>query len=158
MRPPLRPFVAADHAQALALWRRTPGVGLSAADAEQPVAAFLARNSGLSFVAQAGPRLVGTILCGHDGRRGMIYHLAVDTDHRRQGLASALLAASIAGLRALGIEKAHLTVFRNNPEGLAFWARAAVARHELALFSVPAFPHPGTPDLHSTHPPRESGP
>ncbi len=154
----LRPFLAADHAEALALWQRTPGVGLSAADAEQPVAAFLARNPGLSFVAQAGPRLVGTILCGHDGRRGMIYHLAVDAAHRRQGLASALLEASLAGLRTLGIEKAHLTVFRNNPDGLAFWARAAVARHELALFSVPAFPQAGQADLHSTHPPRESGP
>lgn len=135
-RATLHPFEPDHHTAALALWRRTPGVGLSAADAPAPMARFLARNPGLSFVACDGAALVGTILCGHDGRRGLIHHLVVDATHRRRGLARALLAASLAGLREAGIDKAHLLVFRDNADGLAFWRAVAVERVELALFSV----------------------
>jgi ribosomal protein S18 acetylase RimI-like enzyme len=132
----LAPFENAHYAQAMALWRRTPGVGLSAADEPGPIASFLARNPGLSFVAESAGEVVGTLLCGHDGRRGLIHHLVVDVRFRRRGHGRRLLAAALDSLRAEGIDKAHLLVFRSNEEGLAFWRRQSVERIELALFSV----------------------
>ena len=144
----LRPFRADDHAAALALWERTPGMGLSEADAPEAIAAFLARNPGLSWVAvQDDGTLVGTVLCGHDGRRGLIHHLVVDGPCRRQGLARQLLRHSLDGLRAAGIDKCHLLVFASNADGLAFWRRVgAQERVELSLFSLPTAPSGATPD------------
>lgn len=132
------PFLPADHAAAFALWQSTPGVGLSDADSAEAIAAFLARNPGLSFVARGGEGvLLGTILCGHDGRRGLIHHLVVAPARRRQGLGRALLGAALTGLRAAGIGKCHLMVFRTNAAGAAFWRRVgATERIELALFSL----------------------
>ncbi|WP_310736913.1 MULTISPECIES: GNAT family N-acetyltransferase [unclassified Rubrivivax] len=122
---------------ALALWRSIPGIGLSKADEPAALAAFLRRNPGLSFVALDGGELVGTLLCGHDGRRGLIHHLAVAPARRRRGLGRALLDAALAALQAQGIDKCHLMVFADNAEGLAFWRRQqAVDRVELALLSI----------------------
>jgi ribosomal protein S18 acetylase RimI-like enzyme len=135
--PEIRPFVAADHAAARALWQRTPGVGLSDADEAPAIEAFLRRNPGLSHVALQGGQLVGTILCGHDGRRGLIHHLVTAPDHRRQGLGRALLHQGLRGLQEAGIDKCHLMVFRDNAEGLAFWRRVgAQERIELGLYSM----------------------
>lgn len=137
MPPVIRSFHPSDHVAAMALWRSTPGVGLSDADERAPMERFLARNPGLSFVAVDGPGLLGTILCGHDGRRGLIHHLVVSPAARRQGLGRRLLAAGLQALRAQGIAKCHLLVFRDNREGLAFWRGvSAVERVELALYSV----------------------
>lgn len=137
MAAAIAPFLPSDHAAAYALWQRTPGVGLSDADSPEAIAAFLARNPGLSFVACERGDLVGTILCGHDGRRGLIHHLVVSPAQRRQGLGRALLGRALAGLRTAGIGKCHLMVFRTNAEGAAFWRRVgATERVELALFSL----------------------
>ena len=133
----IRPFEPTDYPAARTLWNRTAGVGLSEADERAPVERFLARNQGLSFVAVDGQVLVGTILCGHDGRRGLIHHLVCAESHRRRGIARALLLSGLAALRTQGIDKAHLLVFRVNKEGLAFWRSvSAVERTELALFSL----------------------
>lgn len=137
----LRPFAAADHAAALALWQSTPGVGLSEADGFEPISRFLARNPGLSWVALQGEQMVGTILCGHDGRRGLVHHLAVAPSAQHQGLGRRLVRQGLAGLRAQGIDKCHLMVFRSNQDGQAFWrAVAATERVELLLFSMNTAP------------------
>lgn len=133
----IRTFEASDHEDAHALWSRTPRVGLSSADSREPVVAFLQRNPGMSFVATTGGKLVGTILCGHDGRRGLIHHLVVDAEHRRRSVASRLVDSAPGALRAARIENCHLMVFKDNPHGLAFWSRiGATRRQELALFSL----------------------
>lgn len=137
MSPAIRTFEPSDYPAARALWQRTPGVGLSAADGQGPVQRFLARNNGLSFVAYDQDNLVGTVLCGHDGRRGLIHHLVSAETHRRQGLGRTLLRQGLRALRAEGIDKCHLLVFRENKQGLAFWhAVSAVERIEVALFSL----------------------
>ena len=139
MRPDLllRPFEITDHDAALALWQRTPGVGLSAADRREAIAAYLARNPGTSFVAERDGALVGTLLCGHDGRRGLIHHLVTDTTQRRQGVARALVQRGLRALRDQGIDKCHLMVFADNIEGLAFWTGiGGQQRGELALVSL----------------------
>ncbi|MEQ1729655.1 MAG: GNAT family N-acetyltransferase [Vicinamibacterales bacterium] len=132
----IRPFVVDDFAAAHAHWARTPGVALTDADSPEAIARYLRRNAGLSFVAEDEGLLVGTILCGHDGRRGFIHHLVVAPSHRRRGLATRLLDAGVAALRGEGMTKAHLMVFRSNEDGLAFWRARGVGRDEIALFSV----------------------
>ncbi|MFN3991429.1 MAG: GNAT family N-acetyltransferase [Tabrizicola flagellatus] len=85
--------------------------------------------------------MTGTILVGHDGRRGLIHHLAVATDRRRSGLGRRLVAAGLAALRAQGIDKCHLMVFANNAEGAAFWTGiGATRRSELDLYSLATAP------------------
>jgi N-acetylglutamate synthase len=134
----IRCFASADHPAARALWEATPGVGLSAADERDPIERFLGRNPGLSFVAALEGRVIGTILCGHDGRRGLIHHLVVAPDSRRRGLGRTLLQRGLGALRDAGIDKCHLLVFGSNDAGLAFWrAIGADERRELALFSLP---------------------
>lgn len=130
-------FEPRHSAVALALWERTAGVGLSGADEPRALAAFLSRNPGLSFVAEEAGRMVGTILCGHDGRRGFIYHLVVSESHRRRGLGRRLLRRGLLALREAGIEKCHVFVFKSNGPGLAFWrAVGAEERVALSLFSL----------------------
>ena len=133
----IRPFEAADYDAAHALWLATPGVGLSAADERGPIERYLARNPGLSFVAEEGGALLGTILCGHDGRRGLIHHLMTVPGVRRRGIGRSLLRAGLRALRAQGIDKCHLLVVGDNEAGKDFWrAVGAAERVELALFSI----------------------
>ncbi len=110
-----------DYEAALHLWQETPGLALSEADSAADIGQFLSRNDGLSFVAEAGTELIGTCLCGHDGRRGFIYHLAVRHDCRCQGIGRALAERCLAQLKAAGIAKCHLFVLADNRQGLAFW-------------------------------------
>ncbi len=117
----IQTFLLDDFDEVLALWQATPGVGLSDVDSRACIAAYLARNPGLSFVARAEGRLVGAVLCGTDGRRGYLHHLAVHSEFRRQGIGQALVERCLARLKAQGINKCHLFVFAANADGRAFW-------------------------------------
>jgi ribosomal protein S18 acetylase RimI-like enzyme len=126
-----------DYPEALALWQLTPGMGLSSADEQPAIDRFLQRNPGLCFAAREDGHLVGTALCGHDGRRGYIYHVAVADAHRTRGIARTLVERSLDGLRQQGIRKAHLMVYEDNLGGIAFWHRLGwYRRDELALMSM----------------------
>jgi putative acetyltransferase len=129
-------FVPGDIAEAIALWKRTEGLGLGESDTPQAVTKFLAHNPGFSFVTRSGAVLVGTVLCGHDGRRGYVHHLAVDPEHRRQGIGRRLLARSLARLHEAGIAKCHAFVFQSNPCAELFWAPAGwTLREDLLVYS-----------------------
>ena len=118
----LRAMTTGDIAGALALWRSCEGVGLNEGDTVEELTLFLERNPGLSFAAFADDKMVGAVLAGHDGRRGFLYHLAVDAGCRRQGLGQALAREALAALRRAGIVKCHVMVFRDNHAGHAFWS------------------------------------
>jgi ribosomal protein S18 acetylase RimI-like enzyme len=110
-----------DVPQALDLWRSCEGVGLSDSDTPTGLATFLERNPDTSWVVFAEDRLVGTVLAGHDGRRGFLYHLATHAEFRRRELARSLLRHALGSLRSAGILKCHVMVFRTNQEGREFW-------------------------------------
>lgn len=117
-----REMVASDYAGAMRLWEEAEGVGLSSADTPEAIARYLARNPGMSFVAISdGGELVGAVLCGHDGRRGYLHHLAVQAEFRRMGLARALVDGCLERLRQAGIDKCHIFVYHTNEIGIAFW-------------------------------------
>jgi putative acetyltransferase len=128
----------ADYEAVLRLWEATEGVGLSESDAREAVASFLARNPGLSRVALDGARIVGAVLCGHDGRRGYLHHLAVAQTHRKLGLGKALVEACLADLTQLGIPKCNLFLFADNTAGGAFWEHNGWAgRADLLVMQKP---------------------
>ena len=132
----IREMTSADYDRVYTLWQSTEGVGLSSADSRDVICAYLQRNPGLCFVAAAGDRLVGAVICGHDGRRGTISHLAVDPGFRQQGIGSRLTAACEAGLAQAGIERCHIYVFAANQNARQFWkARGWFERPELVLMS-----------------------
>jgi len=111
-----------DYPAVLELWRSTPGIGLTDSDSAPAIANFFARNQDLSLVVVLPDgAVVGAVLCGHDGRRGFLYHLAVAEGHRRQGYARLLVTGCLARLAKLGIEKCSVHLFADNGDGRAFW-------------------------------------
>jgi ribosomal protein S18 acetylase RimI-like enzyme len=119
-----REFHISDYHAALQLWQRVEGLEIAEGDDRENVAAFLERNAGLSRVASDGPTIVGVALCGHDGRRGHVYHLAVDPAYRRCGVGKRLLDECLAGLRKAGLKRAIILVADDNPRGREFWKRS----------------------------------
>ena len=124
------------YEEVLSLWNECDGIGLSDADSRGSIKAYLERNPGMSFVANANDNIVGAILCGHDGRRGYIHHLAVRYAYRRQGIGRKLVEKSLSVLQAIGIQKCHLFIFNNNVGGIEFWENIGwTHRKELNLMS-----------------------
>jgi N-acetylglutamate synthase len=119
----VRELTIDDYDQAHALWMSSEGVGLSAADSRENIAFFLSRNPGLSFVAVEEGALAGAVLCGCDGRRGFLYHVAVAPAHRRAGTGRALVQRCLQALAAIGMRKCHIFVLAENAAGRAFWRR-----------------------------------
>jgi RimJ/RimL family protein N-acetyltransferase len=133
---PLVELTVQDLPEAYALWQGMPGIGLVAADKPDALADFLYQNPGLSVGWREDGRLVATCLCGSDGRRGFLYHVAVAESHRRRGIGGRVSEASLERLRQRSIDKCHLMVFGSNENGQAFWQAAGwTLRKDLALFS-----------------------
>lgn len=133
----IRLLTMADYPPAYHLWATTPGMGLRELDdSREGFGRFLRRNPATCFAAVENGGLIGTILCGHDGRRGYIYHTAVRNDAREKGVGRALVTAALEALREEGIHKTGLVVFCRNPPGNDFWqALGFVWREDLNYYS-----------------------
>ena len=116
-------FTMKDYQKVIALWQSSEGIGLSNADSKDSMEAYLKRNSGMSFVARCKNEVIGAVLCGHDGRRGCLHHLAVQRDFRNQGIGRSLVDKCIAALQTIGIQKCHLFIFSTNENGIQFWKK-----------------------------------
>ncbi|EGN43870.1 hypothetical protein HMPREF0990_00235 [Lachnospiraceae bacterium 1_1_57FAA] len=90
-------------------------------DSKEGVARFLKRNPTTSVVAEKDGRIVGSILCGHDGRRGCLYHVCVDEDYRRHGIGKRMVVFAMKALKEEKINKVSLIAFTENDIGNAFW-------------------------------------
>src|SRR5882724_2516461 len=120
----IREFSINDYDAAIELWQRVEGLEIAEGDDRKGVAQFLARNPGLSRVATDGSAIVGVALCGHDGRRGHVYHLAVDPAYQGRGLGKRLLDESLADLRRTGVKRVIIMVADDNASGRQFWKRS----------------------------------
>lgn len=126
----IRIMTIADYDNIYALWLSCKGMGLNNLDdSREGIGRFLKRNPDTCFVAEDG-EVVGVIIAGNDGRRGYIYHTAVSPDHRRRGIAKALVNAALNALRELGINKTALVVFERNSDGNAFWESVGFTSRE----------------------------
>jgi ribosomal protein S18 acetylase RimI-like enzyme len=128
----IKPMAISVYREVYDLWASTAGIDLSSSDEESEIAAFLDRNPGLSLVARDGAQLAGAVLCGHDGRRGYILHLAISEPYRRRGVGGLLVDRCLEVLRDRGIPKCHLFVFRNN-EGLSHSGNALAGPIEVSF-------------------------
>lgn len=117
----IREMLLSDYDSAIDLWSCTEGMGLSEADSKEAIAFYLARNPGMSFVCAVQDQIVGTILCGHDGRRGYIYHVAVSKEYRGHSIGKKLVESSLKRLKEEGIMKCHIMVIADNEIGNSFW-------------------------------------
>jgi N-acetylglutamate synthase len=113
-----------DYEEIYSLWKTTEGMGLhDYCDSKGGIANYLKRNPGLSFIARDGKKIVGTVLCGHDGRRGYLHHLAVAPTYRKKGIGKKLTQQALDRLVSLGIRKCHLFVFEKNNDAQKFWQK-----------------------------------
>ena len=126
----IRVMTIEDYDEVIALFRETPGVTVRAADSRESTAAYFARNPGLSFVAIADDAVVGTAMCGHDGRRGYLQHLVVNPVFRGQGVGEKLFVACLDALAEIGILKTHIHVLRDNDIANKFWPRKGWQRRD----------------------------
>ena len=118
----IRIMTIADYDEVYALWSKIRGFGIrSIDDSYEGVERFLKRNPKTSVVATKDGKIVGSILCGHDGRRGCFYHVCVDEGYRRQKIGHKMVVAAMEALKAEDINKVSLIAFTQNDVGNAFW-------------------------------------
>ena len=112
----IREMRISDYDAVAALWHTISGFAIRSLDEK-----FLSRNPGLSTVAEEDGRVVGAILCGHDGRRATLYHVCVEEPCRKRGIGKAMVVRCMQALQAEGINKVALIAFTHNDVGNAFW-------------------------------------
>ncbi len=123
MNVSIEPMTIDHYDEVIALWKASENVGLSSADERESIKSYLAHNPAISFVAKENDHIVGAALCGHDGRRGYLHHLAVKESHRKRGIGTKLAERCMESLRNDGIQKCHLFVFHTNKKAKAFWEK-----------------------------------
>ena len=127
-----RLMTIADYQQCYDLWLKC-GNGLNDKDDSlEGIDKYLKRNPSTSFVATCDEKVVGVILCGHDGRRGIIQHACVSPDYRRLHIGGKLVNLALEALKKEGINKVLLVAFKKNEGGNAFWeAQGFTLREDL---------------------------
>ena len=118
----VRTMTIEDYPGVRALWMTIKGFAIrSIDDSEEGVARFLQRNPTTSVVAEEDGEIVGAILCGHDGRRGCLYHVCFREDKRMNGIGKAMVVHCMEALKKEQISKVSLIAFTVNDIGNAFW-------------------------------------
>lgn len=121
----LRVMQIEDYEQIYKLWMTIDGFGIRTIDdSYEGVERFIKRNPTTSVVAECDGKIVGAILCGHDGRRGCLYHVCVHKEYRKRGIGKAMVVLCMKALQAEQINKVSLIAFKSNVVGNAFWKSA----------------------------------
>lgn len=127
----VRKMTIEDYPQVYALWMIIKGFAIrSIDDSEAGVARFLKRNPDTSVVAVEDGKVVGAILCGHDGRRGCMYHVCVNPDYRMRGIGKEMVVFAMNALKKEEISKVSLIAFTKNDIGNAFWKSIGWTKRE----------------------------
>lgn len=120
-----------DYENVHALWMKIKGFAIrSIDDSPEGVERFLTRNPDTSVVAVEDNKIVGAILCGHDGRRGCMYHVCVDPDYRLRGIGKEMVVFAMEALRKEHISKVSLIAFTENDIGNTFWKQIGWTRRQ----------------------------
>ena len=136
----IRLMTISDYEAVYSLWSNTAGMGMrSLDDSFEGITRFLKRNPLTSFIAEIDNNIVGVILCGHDGRRGYIYHTAVKPYSRKQGIGKELVEAAINALKEENINKVALVVFDTNEIGNSFWGSVGFIKRDDLIYRNMSF-------------------
>ncbi len=118
----IREMKMEDYQGVYSLWKTIKGFGIrSMDDSKEGVERFIRRNPTTSIVAEADGKIVGAILCGHDGRRGCFYHVCVQEEYRKHGIGKQMAVEAMRALQKEHINKVCLIAFKNNEVGNNFW-------------------------------------
>ena len=118
----ISPMIPEDYDEVRDLWLTIRGFGIRALDdSREDIERFIRRNPTTSVVARANGRIVGSILCGSDGRQGTLYHVCVAKEYRRRRIGTQMVGFCMHQLRIMGINKVSLIAFAKNDIGNAFW-------------------------------------
>ena len=118
----IREMTPEDYDKVYELWMSIQDCGIRCNDAaREGVTRFLKRNPTTSVVAEQNGRIVGAILCGHDGRTGFFYHVCVASDYRKHGVGHRMVHFAMKALQSEGINKVSLIAFKSNEVGNEFW-------------------------------------
>lgn len=127
----IRTMEIADYDKVKELWMCIKGFAIrSIDDSREGVERFLLRNPSTSVVAVEDGMIIGSILCGHDGRRGCFYHVCVHPDHRRRGIGKQMVVYAMKALKEERINKVSLIAFTKNDIGNAFWKTIGWTKRE----------------------------
>lgn len=127
----IRVMTIEDYEEVYALWKQIHGFGIrSIDDSREGVDRFLQRNPTTSIVAEEDGKIVGSILCGHDGRRGCLYHVCVEEGYRMHGIGKAMVVKAMQALKEEHINKVSLIAFTQNDVGNAFWKEIGWTKRE----------------------------
>jgi ribosomal protein S18 acetylase RimI-like enzyme len=129
----------ADYDNVYALWKSIKGFGIrSLDDSRAGITRFLNRNPHTSIIAAQGGKIVGSILCGHDGRTGAFYHVCVDPDYRKQGIGRQMVEVAMEALHREHINKVSLFAFQTNEIGNRFWKSLGwTCRQDIVYYDLP---------------------
>lgn len=120
-----------DYENVHSLWMTIKGFAIrSIDDSKEGVERFLRRNPSTSVVAEEDGMIVGAILCGHDGRRGCLYHVCVHPDYRLRGIGKSMVVFCMKALKDEHISKVSLIAFTANDIGNAFWKTIGWTKRE----------------------------
>ena len=127
----VRVMTADDYDQVYDLWMSIHGFAIrSIDDSREGVERFIRRNPTTSVVAIEDDKIVGAILCGHDGRRGCMYHVCVREEYRLRGIGKEMVVFCMEALKAEKINKVSLIAFTVNDIGNAFWKQIGWVKRE----------------------------
>ena len=131
----IRVITIDDYDEVYQLWIHTPGMGLNSIDDSRAgIEKYIKRNPTTCFVAETESKIVGVIMAGHDGRRGYIYHTAVSSVYRNQGIGKRLVDSAMSALEQEGINKAALVVFERNEIGNKFWSHLGFTERDDLIY------------------------
>ncbi len=121
----LRTMTLEDYYQVHKLWTGIKGFRIRTIDdSREGVEKFLKRNPETSVVAEEDGSIIGSILCGHDGRRGCMYHVCVAEEYRQNGVGHKMALEAMKRLQEEGIGKVNLIAFKSNTVGNEFWSKS----------------------------------
>lgn len=127
----IRVMTMDDYDEVYKLWKKIHGFGIrSIDDSREGVERFIKRNPTTSIVAEEDGKIVGSILCGHDGRRGCFYHVCVDEAYRLRGIGKSMVVEAMEALKKENINKVSLIAFTKNDVGNAFWKEIGWTKRE----------------------------
>lgn len=124
-----------DWTAVLELWTHAgSGICLGRSDEPQEIQKKLIRDPDLFLVAEVGEELIGSVIGGFDGRRGMIYHLAVKAAYRLQGIGEKLMDEVESRMREKGCLKSYLLVTGENSGAMRFYEKNGWERMQIQIY------------------------
>jgi ribosomal protein S18 acetylase RimI-like enzyme len=124
-----------DYPQVIDLWKQAgPGIHLRRSDEQEEIAKKLQRDPDLFLVAEMDGSIIGSVLGGYDGRRGMVYHLAVAAPLRKMGIGSALMDELEKRMKLKGCIRTYLLVTRDNLDAIRFYENFGWEQMDLLIY------------------------